>query len=71
MYNSKDPRGEYVIVVEGADSKKEADWTNLSVDEHIDFYINSFGMSKMDAIKKVAKDRGVPKGDIYKQTINK
>lgn len=71
LYKVKDPRGEYVLVVEGADNKKEADWTNLSVDEHIDFYINTFGMSKMDAIKKVAKDRGVSKGDIYKLTINK
>lgn len=70
-YLSKEPRGEYVLVVEGAEAKKEADWTNLSIDEHIEFYINTFGMSKMDAIKKVAKDRGVPKGDIYKKTINK
>ncbi|MBR5314119.1 MAG: 16S rRNA (cytidine(1402)-2'-O)-methyltransferase [Clostridia bacterium] len=71
LYKTKEPRGEYVLVVEGADNKKEADWTNLTVDEHIDFYVTSFGLSKMDAIKKVAKDRGVPKGDIYKLTINK
>ena len=71
IYNTKEPRGEYVLVVEGAKTEKGSDWTNLSVDEHINFYINTLGISKMDAIKKVAKDRGVPKGDIYKLTIKK
>ncbi|MBE6643308.1 MAG: 16S rRNA (cytidine(1402)-2'-O)-methyltransferase [Ruminococcaceae bacterium] len=70
IYKSKEPRGEYVLVLEGAKKSKANDWENLSVDEHIDFYTKS-GMPKMDAIKKVAKDRGVPKGDIYKLTINK
>lgn len=69
LYKKKEPRGEYVLVVEGNALSDAADWTSLTVDEHIDFYINTFGISKMDAIKKVAKDRGVPKGDIYKLTI--
>ena len=68
-YSMKEPRGEYVLVVEGAESKKEHDWENLSIDEHIAFYVETMGISKMDAIKKVAKDRGVAKGEIYKATI--
>ncbi|MBE6670937.1 MAG: 16S rRNA (cytidine(1402)-2'-O)-methyltransferase [Ruminococcaceae bacterium] len=70
LYSSKEPRGEYVLIVEGALRKTTDDWSSLSVDEHIEFYVKT-GMSKMDAIKKVAKDRGVPKGEIYKLTINK
>lgn len=69
IYADREPRGEYVLVVEGALSAKKAEWDGLSVEEHIEYYINSFGLSKMDAIKRVAKDRGVPKGDIYKLTI--
>ena len=70
IYNNKEPRGEYVLVVEGNSVNLDNDWSSLSVSEHIDFYINNFGISKMDAIKKVAKDRGVSKGEIYKLTIN-
>ncbi len=70
LYETKEPRGEYVLIVEGASSEKANDWSALSVEEHIDFYVSS-GISKMDAIKKVAKDRGVPKGDIYKIAIGK
>ena len=70
-YKTKEPRGEYVLVIEGAAVENgDGDWENLTVEEHIDFYVSS-GMKKMDAIKKVAKDRGVPKGDIYKLTIGK
>ncbi len=69
LYKTKEPRGEYVLVVEGASKMQDNDWEALSVDEHIAFYTQS-GMTKMDAIKKVAKDRGVPKGEIYKHTVN-
>ena len=71
FYKTKEPRGEYVLVVEGASKNSEKyDWENLSIEEHIEFYV-SLGFKKMDAIKKVAKDRGVPKGDVYKLTIGK
>ena len=62
-----DDKGEFVLVV---NSGKEANpLCELTVAEHIDYYLNS-GMSKSDAVKAVAKDRNVPKNDIYKQTIN-
>ena len=62
-----DERGEFVILVEGA--KNEQNFESLSVEEHINMYISS-GMSKMEAVKCVAKERGVPKSSLYKYTIN-
>ena len=71
LYNEKEPRGEYVLVIEGYNGGQKNDWENLTVEEHIKFYTDSLGITKMEAIKKVAKDRNVPKGEIYKQVINK
>lgn len=56
-------KGEFVIVVSGAE-KIEMDNT-LTVKEAVNLYINA-GLDVMTSIKKVAKDRGVPKGEIYK-----
>lgn len=73
-YEHNNPRGEYVLVVEGAPAgtarEKTDDLTSLSVEEHVEHYINT-GMSKKDAIKAVARDRGVPKNDIYMQFVEK
>ncbi len=69
LYKEKEPRGEYVIIIEGAKkSQGEKFWESLTASEHVEFYISQ-GLSKMDAIKKTAKDRGVPKNDIYKEMI--
>ena len=68
-YSQNDPRGEYVLVLEGAKGEATgAFWQDMTVEAHIEYYISQ-GMKKMDAIKQVAKDRGVPKNEIYKQTI--
>lgn len=64
----REPKGEYVLVVEGA--KKNAEYANLSEEEHIKMYIDS-GMDKKEALKRVAKERGVPKSSLYKYTIEK
>lgn len=65
MYSEKEPRGEYVLVIEGAKAQENTvDFSELSVEDHVEMYINS-GMSKMDAIKQTARDRKVPKNDIY------
>ena len=61
-----DERGEFVILVEGATAH---DFTNMPIKEHIALYLGE-GMSKMEAIKKVAKERGVPKSSLYKYTID-
>ncbi|MBQ3183053.1 MAG: 16S rRNA (cytidine(1402)-2'-O)-methyltransferase [Clostridia bacterium] len=68
-YGQNDPRGEYVLVIEGAKGESiGAFWQDMAVDTHIEYYISQ-GLKKMDAIKQVAKDRGVAKNEIYKQTI--
>lgn len=62
-FNETQPKGEFALVVQGAPEIKE-DWSTLSVEEHVALYVNE-GMSKMDAVKKVAQERGVPKRDVY------
>lgn len=68
-YKLNSPRGEYVLVVEGATPKADDFWCELTPVEHVNFYIKS-GMDKSSAIKAAAKDRGVPKNEIYKEMIN-
>ena len=70
-YEQNDPRGEYVLILEGApkSANKESFFENMSIEEHVNFYISN-GMSKMDAIKSCAKDRGVHKNIIYKEFCN-
>ena len=71
LYEEKEPRGEYVLIVDGANKAlivQDNPLLSLSPTEHVAHYVNS-GMSKMDAIKATAKDRGVPKSEIYKQVI--
>ncbi len=68
-YKENAPRGEYVLVIEGADEsavKSDAFWANMSLSEHVDYYVAQ-GMKKMDAIKTVAKDRDMPKNEVYKE----
>jgi len=68
-YKEHSPRGEYVLVVEGAKDCQEENGLNaLPIDDHVAYYV-SLGLSKMDAIKQTARDRGVPKGTIYKALI--
>ena len=59
-------RGEFVIITEGAPECEKK--FEMSVNEHIEAYIAS-GMDKKEAIKAVAKERGVPKNEIYKYTV--
>lgn len=69
LYSDTAPRGEFVLVIEGAsveDISNLAFWRDMSVLEHVEYYISQ-GIKKMDAIKNVAKDRGVPKNEIYKE----
>ena len=73
-YKEKSPRGEYVLVIEGKskeaiDKDEKAKWDTLTIEEHIQKYMNE-GINKKDAMKKVAKDRGMPKSEIYKHSLN-
>lgn len=68
IYSEREPRGEYVLVVEGASSEQvraEAFWSEMSIEEHVAHYVNE-GKTKMDAIKACAKDRGIAKNEVYK-----
>ena len=72
-YSERAPRGEYVLVVEGCPEgtsrPDEIDLCSLSVEEHVQHYIDA-GLSKNDAIKKAAKDRGDSKSVLYPFAID-
>ena len=72
-YESNDPKGECVLVIEGKSresilQEERAKWEEMTVQEHMDYYTNQ-GIDKKEAMKKVAKDRGVGKRDIYKELL--
>ena len=58
-------KGEYVIVIDGF-KRNSDDYSNLSVVAHVNMYVKS-GLYVMDAIKMVAKERNIPKSEIYKE----
>ena len=62
-----EPKGEFVILVEGA-TDIVSEGFNISEEEHVKLYI-SRGLSKKEAIKKVAEERGISKNSLYKYTI--
>lgn len=75
FYRENEPRGEYVIVIEGksrADIKLEQqkEWEAMSIEEHMAYYENQ-GTNHKDAMKLVAKDRGISKRDVYQALLNK
>ena len=69
LYETDEPRGEYVVVIEGISTKEldrlRADsFSGISIEEHINRYIDE-GMSEKEAIKAVANDRNMPKREVY------
>ena len=69
-YTEREPKGEYVLIVEGAsekdtDSDGENPLLSLSPEMHVKKYEND-GLARMDAIKAAAKDRGMTKSELYK-----
>ena len=72
-YDSKEPKGEYVLVIAGKpmeeiQAEKREQWELMNIEEHVQFYMNQ-DMDKKTAMKMVAKDRGVSKRDIYNELI--
>ena len=73
FYEINEPKGECVLVLEGK-SREEikaeeiAGWEEMSIEEHMDYYLNQ-GITKKDAMKMVAKDRGIGKRDVYRQLL--
>ncbi len=73
FYEQEDPRGEYVIVLEGKslyDRKREEqqDWQQLPIEEHLQVYEKQ-GMDHKEAMKAVARDRGISKRDVYNYLV--
>ena len=72
-FETNDPRGEYVLVIEGKsyeEKKQEAqkNWLEMPVEEHVALY-ESHDFDRKEAMKKAAKDRGVSKRDIYQSLL--
>ncbi len=70
-YTAAAPRGEYVLVLEGASSAECSDlfWDKMTIREHVEHYIST-GMNKNSAIKAAAHDRGVAKNTVYKEVLD-
>ncbi len=67
FYETQKPRGEYVIVIDGAKQQSaEQFWADMSIAEHVEHYIN-LGNTSKEAIKLAAADRGVPKREVYNE----
>ena len=72
-YGGNEPRGEYVLVLAGADraaleEEKRRNFEEMTLEEHMALYTDQ-GLSRKDAMKKVAADRGVSKRDIYRELM--
>ena len=74
-YGDNEPRGEYVLVIEGRDPgeierDRQKMWEDMSVEDHMALYLDA-GMDRKEAMKKVASDRGVSKREIYEKYSKK
>lgn len=74
VFSDRTVKGEFVLVVEGKtqdeiDKECKDKWESLSIEEHVIAIMNK-GLSKKDAIKKVAKERGIQKNEVYKVAID-
>lgn len=73
-YETKEARGEYVLVFEGADEKaleeeRQAAWETMSIEEHLSLYMSQ-GQTKKEAMKSVASDRGMTKREVYQYLLH-
>lgn len=71
FYKTEEPRGEYVLVIEGKSYEEKrreeiSSWESMTLEEHMAYYENQ-GMDNKTAMKQVARDRGVGKREIYAQ----
>ena len=73
FYQDNEPRGEYVLVIEGKsfdELRKEVQetWQKMSIKEHMAFYEQK-GINHKESMKLVAKDRGISKRDVYQSLL--
>ena len=74
-YEAEAPRGECVLVLEGRSRQQmkeesQAAWKEMDIEEHMQKYLDQ-GMDKKEAMKQVAKDRGVGKRDVYRELVDR
>ena len=72
-YEKEEPKGECVIVIQGKSveeiqREEKESWENMSLEEHMAYY-ESQGINRKDAMKQVAKDRGISKRDVYQALL--
>ena len=75
LYEKEEPRREYVLVIEGKSLLQKLEevrdsWLSMSIEEHTAYYTET-GLDEKSAMKQVAKDRGVPKREIYQHLLTK
>lgn len=73
FYEENEPRGEYVLVIQGKsleEKRQEAalEWMEMSIEEHMQYYEEQ-GTERKEAMKMVAKDRGIGKRDVYRMLL--
>ena len=73
FYETQEPKGECVLVIEGKSraelvQEERSKWEEMTIEEHMEVYLGQ-GMDKKEAMKAVAKDRGVSKRDIYQALL--
>jgi 16S rRNA (cytidine1402-2'-O)-methyltransferase len=74
IFDTQEPRGEYVLVLEGKsqeemEAEKQEQWEAIALTEHMKIYQDQ-GLDKKEAMKSVAKDRGISKREIYQMLIH-
>lgn len=72
-YEINEPKGEFVLVIEGKNpsellEEERSSWEELSIEEHVSLYVEQ-GVDKKTAMKKVAENRGISKRDVYKELL--
>ena len=73
-YEMQEPKGECVMVIEGKSfeeikAKEQARWEEMSIAKHMEYYEKQ-GIDHKEAMKKVAKDRGISKREVYKELLD-
>lgn len=73
FYEENEPRGEYVLVIEGEKREKlvlkdQEKWTDISIEAHLEMYLKD-GIDKKEAMRKVAADRGLSRRDVYQALL--
>lgn len=74
-YGQQEPKGEYVVVVEGRafEEKEEEErkaWEEMSIEEHVGYY-EARGMDRKEAMRAAARDRGISKRDVYQHLMGR